>query len=109
MEAFIPSGFTIFVTAFVIFAIVIVRAGIKQVPHGQEWTIERFGKYAYTIRPGLNLIIPFIDKVGSIQSLRDTALDIPPQDGISCDDTTIAADGVGGGNGGSDLDDESPS
>lgn len=94
MEAFIPGGFTIFVVAIVILAIVVIRSGIKQVPQAQEWTVERFGKYTHTIRPGLNLIIPFIDKVGFKLSLRETVLDIPPQDVISYDNATITADGV---------------
>ncbi len=94
MEALVPSGFTIFVIAFVILAIVIIRSGIKQVPQAQEWTVERFGKYTHTIRPGLNLIIPFIDKVGFKLSLRETVLDIPPQEVISYDNATITADGV---------------
>ena len=93
MEDFV-SGFTVFVAAFVIFAIVMIRSGIKQVPQAQEWTIERFGKYTNTIRPGLNLIIPFVDRVGFKLSLRETVLDIPPQDVISYDNATITADGV---------------
>jgi regulator of protease activity HflC (stomatin/prohibitin superfamily) len=88
------SGFTIFVVAFVLFAIVMIRSGIKQVPQAQEWTIERFGKYTRTIRPGLNLIIPFADRVGFKLSLRETVLDIPPQEVISYDNATITADGV---------------
>lgn len=94
MEAFIPSGFSIFVIAIVILAIVMIRSGIKQVPQAQEWTVERFGKYTHTMRPGLNLLIPFIDKVGFKLSLRETVLDIPPQDVISYDNATITADGV---------------
>jgi len=94
MEEFIPGGFSIFVIAFVILAIVIIRSGIKQVPQAQEWTVERFGKYTRTIRPGLNLIIPFADRVGFKLSLRETVLDIPPQEVISYDNATITADGV---------------
>ena len=94
MEAFIPGGFSIFVIAFVILAIVMIRSGIKQVPQAQEWTVERFGKYTHTMRPGLNLLIPFIDKVGFKLSLRETVLDIPPQDVISYDNATITADGI---------------
>ena len=63
-------------------------------PQAQEWTVERFGKYTHTMRPGLNLLIPFIDKVGFKLSLRETVLDIPPQDVISYDNATITADGV---------------
>ncbi len=94
MEAFIPTGSTIVVIAIVILAIVIIRGGIKQVPQAQEWTVERFGKYTKTIRPGLNLIVPFIDRIGFKLSLRETVLDIPPQDVISYDNATITADGV---------------
>lgn len=94
MEAYIPGGFTIFVGAIVVLAIVVIRSGIKQVPQAQEWTVERFGKYTRTLLPGLNLIVPFIDKVGFKLSLRETVLDIPPQDVISYDNATITADGV---------------
>ncbi|NNE82373.1 MAG: SPFH/Band 7/PHB domain protein [Alphaproteobacteria bacterium] len=94
MEDLIPSGSIIFLIAFVIFGAVSLRAGIKQVPQAQEWTVERFGKYTHTIRPGLNLIIPFIDKVSFRLSLRETVLDIPPQEVISYDNATITADGV---------------
>ena len=91
---FAPSGFLIFVIAVVVFAIIIIWSGIKQVPQAQEWTVERFGRYTRTLTPGLHLIVPFVDRVGFKLSLRETVLDIPSQDVISYDNATITADGV---------------
>ena len=91
---FLPSGFLIFVIAVVVFAIIIIWAGIKQVPQAQEWTVERFGRYTRTLSPGLQLIMPFVDRIGFKLSLRETVLDIPSQDVISYDNATITADGV---------------
>ncbi|MBT7487952.1 MAG: SPFH/Band 7/PHB domain protein, partial [Rhodospirillales bacterium] len=64
MEAFLPSGFLVFVIAVVILAAVILKSGVKQVPQAQEWTVERFGRYTRTLSPGLHLIVPFVDRVG---------------------------------------------
>jgi len=80
---FAPSGFLTFVIAVVVFAIIIIWSGIKQVPQAQEWTVERFGRYTRTLPPGLHLIVPFVDRVGFKLSLRETVLDIPSQDVIS--------------------------
>jgi len=91
---FFPSSFLIFVIAVVIFAIIIIWSGIKQVPQAQEWTVERFGRYTRTLPPGLHLITPFVDRIGFKLSLRETVLDIPSQDVISFDNATITADGV---------------
>ncbi|MCC4854058.1 SPFH domain-containing protein, partial [Vibrio lentus] len=49
---------------FTVVAILFIFAGVKTVPQGNNWTVERFGRYTQTLKPGLNLIIPFIDKVG---------------------------------------------
>lgn len=94
MEAFMPSSFLIFVLVVAFFVLVIIWSGVKTVPQAEEWTIERFGRYTRTIQPGLHLIVPFIDRVGFKLSLRETVLDIPPQDVISLDNATITADAV---------------
>jgi regulator of protease activity HflC (stomatin/prohibitin superfamily) len=94
MEAFAPSPFLVFVIAVVVLALVTVVAGVKQVSQSEEWTVERFGQYTRTLRPGLNIIIPFVDRIGFRLSLRETVLDIPSQDVISLDNATITADGV---------------
>ena len=56
------SLFAIFLIVLVIFTIL---AGVKTVPQGMEYTVERFGKYTHTLKPGLSLIIPFIDRIGA--------------------------------------------
>ncbi len=94
MEAFAPSPFLIFVASIVIVAIVVIYSGVKTVPQAEEWTIERFGKYTRTLAPGLNLIIPFVDRVGAKLSMRETVIDIPSQDVITYDNASVTTDAV---------------
>ncbi|MCY7353754.1 MAG: SPFH/Band 7/PHB domain protein, partial [Lysobacter sp.] len=54
----------IFVGVLLLFAIITVLKGVRAVPQGYEWTVERFGRYTHTLRPGLGFIIPWIDSVG---------------------------------------------
>ena len=93
-EALLPSAFLIFVVVSLIVALIIVFAAVTPVPQASEWTLERFGRYTRTLRPGMNLILPFVDRVGSRQSMRETVLDIPSQDVITLDNATVSADGV---------------
>jgi hypothetical protein len=58
------TGFDIFAIALVLLVIFTLFAGIKTVPQGYDWTIERFGKYTRTLAPGLNIIVPYFDRVG---------------------------------------------
>ena len=61
----VPTGFDIVVIALVIFVILVLFAGVKTVPQGYRYTIERFGRYTRTLEPGLNLILPFIERIGA--------------------------------------------
>ncbi len=61
----ILSGSDIVVIAFVVLVFLVLFAGIKTVPQGYRYTVERFGRYTRTLEPGLNLIVPFIDKIGA--------------------------------------------
>lgn len=74
--------------------IILLVKGIKQVPQGFEWTIERFGRYTHTLKPGINLIIPFIDSVGVRLNMMERVLDIPSQEVISRDNAMVRVDGV---------------
>lgn len=94
MAEFSPSPFLIFVAAVVFLALFLVFRGIRAVPQSEEWTVERFGRYTHTLKPGLNLIIPVVDAVGRKVSMRETVLDIPSQDVITLDNATVTSDGV---------------
>jgi regulator of protease activity HflC (stomatin/prohibitin superfamily) len=75
-------------------AIAIVFLGAKSVPQGQEWTVERFGRYTRTLRPGFNFILPIIDAVGRKQIVMEQVLDVDPQEVISADNAMVTTDAV---------------
>lgn len=60
----IVSGFLVFLVFLLIFVLGIIYRGVRTVPQGFQWTVERFGRYRITLQPGLRLINPFIDKIG---------------------------------------------
>jgi regulator of protease activity HflC (stomatin/prohibitin superfamily) len=87
-------GFDIFVLVIVALAILTLFAGVKTVPQGYNWTVERFGKYTSTLRPGLNLIVPYFDRIGRKMNMMEQAVDIPQQDVITKDNATVTVDGL---------------
>ncbi|MGI6407150.1 MAG: SPFH/Band 7/PHB domain protein [Gammaproteobacteria bacterium] len=89
MDALLPF-FAILLALVVIFFF----TGVKVVPQGHQWTVERFGRYTTTLEPGLNLIIPFVDRVGFRLSMMESVLDVPSQTVISKDNAAVTADGV---------------
>jgi len=85
--------------AIVIFAILALIAvtlyrGVKQVPQGSKWVIQRLGKYHQTLSPGLQFIIPYIDNVAYKVTTKDIVLDIPSQEVITLDNVVIIANAV---------------
>ena len=88
------SGFDIVIAVLVVFVLLIIFAGIKTVPQGNNFTVERFGRYTRTLTPGLNLIIPFIDRVGARMNMMEQVLDVPTQEVITRDNAIVAVDGV---------------
>ena len=81
------------VLLFVIAAIFITRS-VKVVPQQSAWVIERLGKYNSTLPPGLNFLVPFIDKVAYKHSLKEIPLDVPSQVCITRDNTQLQVDGI---------------
>ncbi len=94
LELLRPSPFLIFVIAALVVALILVSSAVKTVPQASEWTVERFGRYIKTLRPGLHLVVPLIDRIGDRISMRETVLDIPSQDVITLDNATVSADAV---------------
>lgn len=85
---------TTFLALLLLLVIITLSAGIKSVPQGYEWTQERFGKYQKTLKPGLNLIIPYIDRIGRRVNMMEQVLDVPSQEVITRDNALITVDGV---------------
>ena len=77
-----------------VLVIVILKSGIKFVPHNHAYVVERFGKYHSTKEAGLNFIVPFIDRIAANRSLKEQAVDIPSQGGITKDNISLTVDGV---------------
>ncbi|WP_338849399.1 stomatin-like protein [Massilia sp. W12] len=75
-------------------AIVFVIQTIKVVPQQHAWVLERLGRYHGTLGPGLNIVIPFIDRIAYKHSLKEIPLDVPPQVCITRDNTQLQVDGI---------------
>ena len=88
------SNFVIFSVFFVLLAVVFVTQCIKVVPQQNAWVVERLGKFHSVLTPGLNIIIPFIDRVAYKHSLKEVPLDTPSQVCITKDNTQLTVDGV---------------
>ncbi len=86
-------GVTIVIVLFVVVAATLF-AGVKTVPQGQEWVVERLGKYHVTLKPGLNFIIPYIDTVAYKVSTKGDVLSVGAQEVITKDNAVIITNAI---------------
>ncbi|MEE9381117.1 MAG: SPFH domain-containing protein, partial [Hyphomonadaceae bacterium] len=77
-------------------AVVLILAinTLKFVPQGYNWTVERFGKFTRTLKPGFNMIVPFFDRVGRKMNMMETVLDVPQQEVITRDNAMVSCDAI---------------
>jgi regulator of protease activity HflC (stomatin/prohibitin superfamily) len=87
-------GFEIVVVAILIFVVVTVAKGVRIVPQGEEWIVERLGKFNATLTPGLTIIVPYIDKVAYKVITKDIILDVPQQEVITRDNAVIITNAI---------------
>jgi regulator of protease activity HflC (stomatin/prohibitin superfamily) len=87
-------GFNVFVLFLLVLFIAFVAAGVKVVPQGYNYTVERFGRYLRTLRPGLTLIIPFIDRIGRKLNVMEQVTEVPSQEVITRDNAMVRVDGI---------------
>jgi regulator of protease activity HflC (stomatin/prohibitin superfamily) len=88
------NGFDVVLIAFIAVVVLVFFAGVKTVPQGYNWTVERFGRYTRTLTPGLSVITPFVETVGAKLSMMEQVLDVPTQEVITKDNASISVDGV---------------
>lgn len=83
-----------FALVLLVFGFIALASSVKIVPQGYEWTVETLGKYTRTLAPGLNLVVPIIEKIGAKVSRMEQVLDVPSQDVITRDNAMVRVDGV---------------
>jgi len=93
MESVMGAGF-VFVVALLVFAAVTLAKGVRIVPQGEEWIVERLGKYSSTLAPGLNILVPYLDRVAYKLVTKDIILDVQEQEVITRDNAVILINAI---------------
>jgi regulator of protease activity HflC (stomatin/prohibitin superfamily) len=86
--------FTILALVFLVFVAVTIAKGVRIVPQGEEWVVERLGKYSGTLLPGLHILVPYVDRVAYKVPTKDLILDIPEQEVITKDNAVIITNAI---------------
>jgi len=77
-----------------ILAVIIIIMSVKRVPQGMQYTVERFGRYTRTLKPGIQFIVPIVDNIGARINMMEQVADVPQQEVITRDNAMVSADGV---------------
>ncbi len=88
------GAFSVFVITILLLAVVLIMMGVKAVPQGWEYTVERFGRYTRSLRPGLHFIVPIVDRIGARMNMMESVLDVPEQEVITKDNAMVTANGI---------------
>ena len=87
-------GPSVAMLVFVLLALFVVFGAIKIVPQGKEFTVERFGRYTRTLKPGISILTPFVEAVGRRINMMEQVLDVPRQEVITKDNVTVQVDAI---------------
>ncbi|MCL2523540.1 MAG: SPFH/Band 7/PHB domain protein [Betaproteobacteria bacterium] len=87
------AGFMV-TLAILVFVVVTIAKGVRIVPQGEEWIVERLGKYHNTLKPGLNIVIPYLDKIAYQLVTKDLILDVQEQEVITRDNAVILTNAI---------------
>jgi regulator of protease activity HflC (stomatin/prohibitin superfamily) len=93
METGMNAGFVV-VLAVLVFVVITVWKGVRIVPQGEEWIVERLGKYHGTLSPGLNIVIPYLDDIAYKLITKDIILDVQEQEVITKDNAVILTNAI---------------
>ena len=94
MSLSMPLGLNLFVIALIVLIVLAGFLGVRTIPQGYNYTLERFRRYRATLHPGLNFIVPFIDSIGARINMMEQVLDVPSQEVTTRDNATVGVDGV---------------
>ncbi|MBC7944000.1 MAG: hypothetical protein H7X91_01755, partial [Burkholderiales bacterium] len=94
MSSGITGGLTLVIIALLIFVAVTIAKGVRIIPQGEEWVVERLGKFNAVLSPGLHVIIPYIDKIAYKVVTKDIILDVEKQEVITKDNAVVITNAI---------------